>query len=167
MQTAQQQLARQLTRPQPRGANSHSDCRQRKPKRNRPDARQFHCCLRPEIVLNLPANTSGGPESITLSLSNSANGEQLTIGLGSQQGANPDQITLNLSPSANEQIILNLFNSAPSTSSPKQRGQRCSLRAVAMPGARERVFTAPGRSMRPRAPRSWSLLPPLRPPPCG
>ena len=65
----------------------------------------------PEIVLNL-GDVSGG-EQITLGLNNSSSGgEQLTISVATQQNQNPEQITLNLNQNANQEIILNLFNSA-------------------------------------------------------
>jgi hypothetical protein len=68
----------------------------------------------PEIVLNLGNVTPG--EQITIGLNNESNGdEQLTISVGNQQSQNPE-ITLNLNPSSNEEIILNLFNSAAQAS---------------------------------------------------
>jgi hypothetical protein len=63
-----------------------------------------------EIVVNLGAATPG--EQITIGVSNAANGgEQLTIGVANQAGQTPQQITLNLAQTANQEIILNLFNS--------------------------------------------------------
>ena len=67
-----------------------------------------------EIVLNL-GNVAPG-EQITIGVSNSGNGaEQVTIGVANQQNQNPEQITLNLNQNSNQQIILNLFNSAASS----------------------------------------------------
>jgi hypothetical protein len=67
-----------------------------------------------EIVLNLGNVTAG--EQITIGLSNSANGgEQVTIGVADQQGQSPEQITLNLNQNSNQEIVLNLFNSAASS----------------------------------------------------
>ena len=68
----------------------------------------------PEIVLNLGNFTPG--EQITIGVSNAGNGiEQVTIGLASQQNQSPEQITLNLNQNSNQEIILNLFNSTPSS----------------------------------------------------
>jgi acetyl/propionyl-CoA carboxylase alpha subunit len=70
----------------------------------------------PEIVLNLGTVTPG--EQITIGLSSASNGsEQVTIGVANQQNQAPEQITLNLNPNSNQEIILNLLNSAASTSS--------------------------------------------------
>jgi len=70
----------------------------------------------PEIVLNLGNVTPG--EQITIGLSSASNGsEQVTIGVANQQNQAPEQITLNLNPNSNQEIILNLLNSAASTSS--------------------------------------------------
>jgi hypothetical protein len=67
----------------------------------------------PEIVLNLGTITPG--EQITIGVSNSGNGtEQVTIGVANQQNQNPEQITLNLNQNSNQEIILNLLNSAAS-----------------------------------------------------
>jgi len=68
-----------------------------------------------EIILNLGSITPG--EQITIGLNNQANGsEQVTIGVANQQNSqNPEQIVLNLNP--NQQIVLNLFNSATQTPS--------------------------------------------------
>jgi hypothetical protein len=67
-----------------------------------------------EIVLNLGNVTPG--EQITIGVSNSGNGaEQVTIGVANQQNQNPEQITLNLNQNSNQQIILNLLNSAASS----------------------------------------------------
>lgn len=67
----------------------------------------------PEVIVNLGSVTPG--EQITIGLSSNSDGsEQLTIGVANQQGQTPEQITLNLNPTSNEQIILNLFNSATS-----------------------------------------------------
>jgi hypothetical protein len=73
----------------------------------------------PEIVLNIGGGSAGGtPEEITLSFnSTSGGGEQLTIGVGSQQNPNTQQVTLNLPQNGNEQIILNLLNNNPASSS--------------------------------------------------
>jgi hypothetical protein len=69
-----------------------------------------------EIVLNLGNVTPG--EQITIGVSNGANGaEQLTIGVAQQPNATPEQITLNLSQTANQEIILNLFNSTAASTS--------------------------------------------------
>jgi hypothetical protein len=68
-----------------------------------------------EIVINLGNVTPG--EQITIGLNNQSNGtEQLTVSVGNPQNQNPEQITLNLSQNSNEEIILNLFNSAAQTS---------------------------------------------------
>jgi hypothetical protein len=65
-----------------------------------------------EIVLNLGNVTPG--EQITIGLSNAGNGaEQVTIGVA-QTNQSPEQITLNLNQNSNQQIVLNLFNSASS-----------------------------------------------------
>ena len=75
-----------------------------------------------EIVLNL-GNVSPG-EQITIGVSNSGNGtEQVTIGVANQQNQSPEQITLNLNQNSNQQIILNLFNSAASSSGPSGAAQ--------------------------------------------
>jgi hypothetical protein len=69
----------------------------------------------PEIILNL-GNTSPG-EEITIGVNSGANGaEQLTVSVANQQNQNPEQITINLNQNSNEQIILNLFNSATQNS---------------------------------------------------
>lgn len=75
-----------------------------------------------EIVINLGNVTPG--EQITIGLNNESNGtgngtgeEQLTISVGNSQSQNQNpEITLNLNPNSNEEIILNLFNSAAQTS---------------------------------------------------
>jgi hypothetical protein len=73
-----------------------------------------------EIVLNLGTLTPG--EQISIGLSNGANGtEQVTIGVNQPNQA-PEQITLNLNPSSNQELILNLFNSASSTSTAPSTG---------------------------------------------
>ena len=65
-------------------------------------------------MLNLGNATPG--EQITIGVSNTGNGtEQLTIGVSNQQNQNPEQITLNLNQNSNQQIILNLLNSAASS----------------------------------------------------
>jgi hypothetical protein len=65
-----------------------------------------------EIVLNLGNITPG--EQISIGISNSGNGgEQVTIGVG-QQNQTPEQITLNLNQNSNQELVLNLFNSAAS-----------------------------------------------------
>lgn len=65
-----------------------------------------------EIVLNLGTVTAG--EQITIGVGNGANGgEQVSVS-ANQSGQTPQQITLNLNQSVNQQIILNLFNSATS-----------------------------------------------------
>jgi hypothetical protein len=65
-----------------------------------------------EIVLNLGNVTPG--EEITIGIGNNASGggEQLTVSVANQQNQAPEQITLNLDRNSNEEIILNLFNSA-------------------------------------------------------
>ena len=64
--------------------------------------------------MNLGNVTPG--EQITIGVSNSGNGaEQVTIGVANQQNQNPEQITLNLNQNSNQQIILNLLNSAASS----------------------------------------------------
>jgi len=69
-----------------------------------------------EIILNLGNATPG--EQITIGVSNGANGqEQLTIGVANQAGQTPEQFTLNLAQTANQEIILNLFNSTASSAS--------------------------------------------------
>ena len=73
-----------------------------------------------EIVLNLGAVTPG--EQITIGVSAGANGaEQVTIGVSNQQNQSPEQITLNLNQASNQQIVLNLFNSA-TTAAPTSSG---------------------------------------------
>jgi len=70
----------------------------------------------PEIVLNL-ANAPSG-EQITLSLSTPQTGaEQVSISATNSQNQTPEQVTLNLNPDSNQQIVLDLFNNASSTSS--------------------------------------------------
>ena len=67
-----------------------------------------------EIVLNLGNVTAG--EQITIGVSNPGNGtEQVTIGVANPNNQSPEQITLNLNQNSNQQIILNLFNSAANT----------------------------------------------------
>jgi hypothetical protein len=67
-----------------------------------------------EIVLNLGNVTPG--EQINIGISNGSNGsEQVTIGVSNQQNQSAEQITLNLNQNTNQQIILNLFNSTPSS----------------------------------------------------
>jgi hypothetical protein len=64
----------------------------------------------PEIVLNL-GNAPAG-EQITINVNNSSNGtDQVTVGVASQ-GQSPEQIALNLNQNSNQEIVLNLFNSA-------------------------------------------------------
>jgi hypothetical protein len=68
-----------------------------------------------QVVLNLGTVTPG--EQITIGVSNGSNGaEQLSVG-AIQPGQTPEQITLNLSQTANQEIILNLFNSAAANTS--------------------------------------------------
>jgi hypothetical protein len=63
-----------------------------------------------EIVLNLGNVTPG--EQITIGVSNTGNGtEQVSIGVG-QPNQTPEQITLNLNQNSNQEIVLNLLNSA-------------------------------------------------------
>jgi hypothetical protein len=65
----------------------------------------------PEIVLNL-GNAPAG-EQITINVNNTSNGtDQVTVGVAGQQGQNPEQIALNLNQNSNQEIVLNLFNSA-------------------------------------------------------
>jgi len=65
-----------------------------------------------EIVLNLGTLTPG--EQININIANGANGsEQISVGVnGSAQGSTPEQINLSLNPSSNQQLVINLFNSA-------------------------------------------------------
>src|SRR5271165_3479321 len=78
-----------------------------------------------EIVLNLGNLTPG--EQISIGLSNGANGsEQVTIGVA-QPNQSPEQITLNLNP--NQEIILNLLNSAASNSSTPAQGSGVNVTA--------------------------------------
>jgi hypothetical protein len=73
-----------------------------------------------EIVLNLGNVPSG--DQITIGINNEGNGQdQLTISVGNQQSQNP-QITLNLNSNSNEEIVLNLFNSAASTQQTSTQG---------------------------------------------
>jgi hypothetical protein len=68
-----------------------------------------------EIIVNLGTITPG--EQININVANGSNGsDQITIGVAGQ-GSTPEQITLNLNPSSNQELVLNLFNSATSTSS--------------------------------------------------
>jgi hypothetical protein len=78
---------------------------------------------RPEIVLNLGNSGSSNPEQITVSVANSAQGEQVSLSVGNQ-GSNPQDFTFNLNPNSNEQIVLNLLGAASttSTSSPSAGG---------------------------------------------
>lgn len=72
----------------------------------------------PEIVVNLSnTGTSSNPEQVTINIANAANGggEQVSLSVGNQ-GSNPEQVTFNLAANSNEQIVLNLLNAAPSTS---------------------------------------------------
>lgn len=63
----------------------------------------------PEVVLNLGSMTPG--EQITIGLSSGQNGgEQLTVDVSAAQGQPMGHLTLNLNPSAQQQIVLNLFN---------------------------------------------------------
>jgi len=78
-----------------------------------------------EIVLNLGNLTPG--EQISIGLSSGGNGsEQVTIGVA-QPNQNPEQITLNLNP--NQEIILNLLNSAASNSSTPAQGSGVNVTA--------------------------------------
>ena len=72
----------------------------------------------PEIILNLSnSSVSPTPEQITIDLNPTAGGgEQVSLSIG-QQGSNQQQVTLNLAPNSNEQIVLNLLGSSPSTGS--------------------------------------------------
>jgi hypothetical protein len=73
-----------------------------------------------EIVVNLGNVTPG--EQINIGVSSGSNGgEQVTIGVASQQGQTPEQVTFNLNPNSNQEIVLNLFSSATS-SSPQSSG---------------------------------------------
>ncbi len=75
-----------------------------------------------EIVLNLGNVTPG--EQITIGVSAGANGsEQVTVGVSNpqNQSQSPEQITLNLNQASNQQIVLNLFNSA-TTAAPQSSG---------------------------------------------
>ncbi len=68
-----------------------------------------------EIVLNL-GNIPAG-EKITIGLKETDNGgEQVKIKLSNDQGQASEKVVLNLQPSSNQQIIVNLFNSAASPS---------------------------------------------------
>ncbi len=69
----------------------------------------------PEIVLNL-GNVPAG-EQITIGVSSGSNGtEQVSISAANPQGQSAGSILLNLAQNSNEQIVLNLFNSAASPS---------------------------------------------------
>jgi hypothetical protein len=69
----------------------------------------------PEIVLNL-GNVPAG-EQITIGVSSGSNGtEQVSISAQNPQGQSAGSILLNLAQNSNEQIVLNLFNSAASPS---------------------------------------------------
>jgi hypothetical protein len=69
-----------------------------------------------EIVLNLGNLTPG--EQVTIGLNSQSNGdEQLTVSVGNQQSQNPE-ITLNLNPNSNQEIVLNLLNTAAQTAQP-------------------------------------------------
>ena len=69
-----------------------------------------------QVVLNLGNLTPG--EQITIGVNNSSSGgEQVTIGVANQ-GQTPEQVTLNLNKNSNQEIILNLFNSTASNSTP-------------------------------------------------
>jgi len=84
----------------------------------------------PEIILNLGTNSTGNaaPEEITITLGNNPNGpgEQLTVGVNNGQGGQGEQIAINFNNSANEQIILNLFNTSAGGQS---QGNSVSLQA--------------------------------------
>jgi hypothetical protein len=78
----------------------------------------------PQIVLNLGNVPSG--DQITIGFNNEGNGEdQLTISVGNQQSQNP-AITLNLNSNSNEEIVLNLFNSAVQASTQQTSTQQTS-----------------------------------------
>lgn len=67
-----------------------------------------------EIVLNL-GNAPAG-EQITIDVNNGSNGgQQITVSATNPQSQSPDQVAFNLNPNSNEQIVLNLFNSAASS----------------------------------------------------
>ncbi len=69
----------------------------------------------PEIVLNL-GNLPAG-EQIAIGLSGGTNGtEQISISAANAQGQADGHIQLNLSQNANEQIVLNLFNTSTNPS---------------------------------------------------
>jgi hypothetical protein len=69
----------------------------------------------PEIVLNL-GNVPAG-EQITIGVSSGSNGtEQVSISAQNPQGQSAGSILLNLAQNSNEQIVLNLFDSAASPS---------------------------------------------------
>jgi hypothetical protein len=73
-----------------------------------------------EIVINLGNVTPG--EQITIGVGSGSNGgEQVTIGVASQQGQAPEQLSFNLNPNSTQEIVLNLFSSA-TTSSPQSSG---------------------------------------------
>lgn len=77
-----------------------------------------------EIVLNLGNVTPG--EQITIGVSAGVNGaEQVTVGVSNpqdqSQSQSSEQITLNLAQASNQQIVLNLFNSA-TTAAPQSSG---------------------------------------------
>jgi hypothetical protein len=83
----------------------------------------------PEIILNL-ANAPAG-EQITINLNNAGNGnEQVSLSVANpanqtqndSQSQNPEQITFSLNQNSNEEILLNLFNSANSASTANSSG---------------------------------------------
>jgi hypothetical protein len=80
-----------------------------------------------EVVLNLGNITPG--EQITIGVSNTGNGtEQLNIGV-SQPNQTPEQISVNLNQNSNQEIVLNLFNSATSGTTSTTPGSGVSVTA--------------------------------------
>jgi hypothetical protein len=86
----------------------------------------------PEIVINLGSGSgsSSRPESVTINLSNTSAGEQVSISESKgQSGSAAEHVTLNLSEQNNYELVLNLFNSGAASQAQSNSGGAVSLQA--------------------------------------
>lgn len=86
----------------------------------------------PEIVINLGPGgaSSSNPESVTINLSNTNSGEQVSVSESQgQTGSSAEQVTLNLSQQNNYELVLNLFNSGSASQAQSNWNGAVSLQA--------------------------------------
>jgi hypothetical protein len=86
----------------------------------------------PALVVNLgpSSGSSSSPESVTINVSNSNSGEQVSISESQgQTGSAAEQVTLNLSQHNNYELVLNLFNSGSAGQAQSASSNAISLQA--------------------------------------